>query len=303
MEGKSKCIVYIGSFDRLWNEEGNARAFEKLGYEVHRFSEKNFDHREVITKIREIKPDFLIFAKLKIIAKDSFISAVKKLCPTVCWTFDLYFGYIREKLITEDYAFKANYVFSPDGGHNEGWKRLGINHYLLRQGICDEYCYLGEKDKKYDYDVVFVGGENPHWIPRSEMCSFLLKEYGDRFRWFGRDYTLDVRGDELNKLYNTAKVVVGDSVFSPYYFSNRIFETIGRGGFMMHMDVTGLNDCFVPYKHYIPFKLGDHRGLKEKIDYFLRKPKKRDQIRLEAFKHTKENHTLVHRCKKLLEIL
>ena len=57
-----------------------------------------------------------------------------------------------------------------------------------------------------------------------------------------------IRGKELNDLYATAKVVVGDTLCKgfnyPYYFSDRLFETTGRGGFLIHPYIKGLEDYF-----------------------------------------------------------
>ena len=293
-------IVYIGSFKNLWDEEGIARSFEKIGVDVVRISEDTFNEKEAWFKIELEKPDLVLFAKFKVLGnRDSFIRRLKeKRIKTASWTFDLYFGMRRGYKITRDPMFKTDYVFSPDGGNDKEFKEAGVKHHLLRQGIFDEYCYAGEKDQ--EHDIIFVGCENRDWLPRIGLCKFLGDNFN--FNWFGRFNTLEVRGDKLNNLYASAKIVIGDSVYSPYYWSNRLYETLGRGGFMFFPDIEGIRDEYKPYEHFIPYSLGNLKGLKEKIDYYLKRPKERERIGMAALEHTKENHTLINRCKQFCEI-
>src|SRR5690606_16107597 len=133
-------IVYIGNFTKLWDEEYIARSFEQLGHEVYRYREST-RFTQLIEEVLEIKPDFVIYAKFRVGNPDMVMGAFKKAgIKTVCWVFDLYWGYTRQYRITTDYMFKADIVFSTDGGHEEHWKRVGINHKLLRQGIYAPEC-------------------------------------------------------------------------------------------------------------------------------------------------------------------
>jgi len=300
---ENKTIAYIGSFHNLWDEEGIARSFEKLGYRIFRFSEKAFDTDNFLHQVDIIKPDFVVFAKLKIPTANIVVRELKRRkIKTVCWVWDLYFGLNREFFVGRLPMFKADYVFSPDGGNDEKFKERGVNHYLLRQAIYDEYCYKGKFRKEYNYDVVFVGCENMQWHYRTELCNFLKKNYKS-FKWFGRNNTLEIRGHELNDLYASAKIVIGDSVYSPYYWSNRLYETLGRGGFMIFLEIEGLDREYIPYKHYIPYKMEDFKGLKEKIDYYLKNKKGRKKISNEALKYTQKHHTLIQRCQELIKII
>lgn len=295
-------ITYIGSFKNLWDEEGNARALESLGHEVTRISEIDPDFYEKIEESIASKPDAIFFAKLKLpYGRDQLFDQMRKnKIPTICWNFDLYIGLDRESFLRTDPIFKADYVFTPDGGHEKQFRDRNINHYCVRQGIAKEYCYMGEFQPKHNRDVVFVGCENRQWKQRTEMCNALM-DY-PTFYWHGKINTLDVRGHKLNSLYASAKTVVGDSVYSPYYWSNRLYETLGRGAFTFFMEIEGLEDEYEPYKHYIPFKMGDWKELKKKINHYLDRPDERDNIRKAALEHTLNNHTLEHRVKQILDI-
>jgi hypothetical protein len=228
-------IAFIGQFDKLHDEEGKAKSFEKLGHAVFRFSEIAF-RSETVSDVFDCKPDMLIYAKLKIdfkLKKEIIEGCKKRGIKTVCWVPDLYWGLGREYRIFADVVFKSDFVCTPDGGNNNRWIDAGVNHHTIRQGIYDDDCFVGKKDGKLP-EIVFVGCVNGEWPYRGSLIRFLTKTYGKRFHWYGVHDSDEVRNSELNTLYNSAKIVIGDSLYSPYYWSNRIYETIGRGGFIIH---------------------------------------------------------------------
>ena len=297
---EKKRITFIGEFTKLWNEEGIARSFEKLGINVQRIPEFDFKSSQAVQEIETFKPDLVLFAKLQIPQKGEFMAAMKaRGIPTVSWTFDLYMGLRREIYLETDPIFKADYVFGPDGGNVEKIREKGINYHLLRQGIYDEFCFQGNKKEEYLNDIVFTGSVNSQWIYREEMAGFLRNQYN--FKWIGRKITdKQIRGNSLNDLYASSKIVMGDSVYSPRYWSNRIYEVLGRGGFLIHPQIEGLEKDYIPYKHYIPYPLGNWDKLGEKVDYFLPREKERREISLAGMEHTKKYHTLLNRCEEFL---
>lgn len=299
-------IFYIGSFNKIWDEQGPALALEALGCQVKRFQEANFRFSIFRDAVFAEKPDVVIWAKLKIDPRVQSILVqflAEQGVKTVCFMPDLYWGLGREfKARQRTPMFRADLVLSPDGGHEAQWLEAHINHKVLRQGIPDQYAYLAEYDKDYDWDVVFIGGVNPEYRYRLYLVKELRQKYGDQFKWIGRLDSDEIRGHELNKLYASSKVIIGESVYSPHYWSNRIYETIGRGGFIIHPVVEGLKDEFEPYKHFIPYS-HDFVALHEIIAYYLKHKAERDKIRLAGFEHCKQNFTLQSRCKTLLQLI
>ena len=293
-------IAFLGDFKKLWNEEGIAQAFETLGHKVLRIQEEEmFETSSEIKRIHAFNPDMVLMAKAKIACeRDLFFAEMSKYLM-VTWNFDLYIGLERERFLRSDPIFRNDYVFTPDGGNGEKWAANRISHHLLRQGIVKDFCYRGEKTE--EYDVIFVGSENAQWPHREEMCKFLAENYN--FTRFGTHKGNSVRGHDLNNLYASAKIIIGDSVYSPKYWSNRIYETLGRGGFFFHSKVEGLNEDYTPGEHYIPYKLYDFDALKQKIDYYLDRPEEREKIAQAAMEHTIKHHTLENRCQRLLELV
>jgi len=286
-------IVYIGNFDYMWDEEHVARCFEKLGHEVMRVPEKK-PMGVIVPAILEFKPDFVLWAKLRVGRPSEIIRICKENnIKTVCWIWDLYFGYQREHQIKNNNMFKADLVFTSDDGHEEDWKEHGIAHKCIRQGIYDEEAVLLPTEEK-EHDVVFVGSENP----LNEDRTKLFKDFD--FKWFGKKDTNEVRGMRLNELYTKTKIVIGDSVYSPHYWSNRVVETLGRGGFLIHQEVEGLKEA---YPHLVTYKRGDYKDLKEKIAYYLGNDKEREEIIKKNYEWVLDNHLCSLKCKELCKNL
>lgn len=286
-------IVFVGKFQRLHDEEYIARSFEAIGCEVFRMEEHR-DYMDVNNFVKAKNADILLYTKWDIHPETlRFCKLIG--VKTVCWVFDLYFDYTREYQVRNKTFFKSEYVFTTDNGHDDRWKERGINHYCVRQGIYAPECYMLPPNP--DIDVVFVGSESPVYPERNSMMVNLSKHYN--FRWFGRRDTNEVRGEKLNILFSHAKIVVGDSYYSPHYWSNRIVETLGRGGFLIHKDVPGLKE---EYPDIVTYD-GTLEDLRAKIDYYLEHEDERREIVRRNFEKVKNEYTMEKKCKALLNYI
>ena len=303
-------ILYVGNFSpNSVGEPEIAWALEKLGHQVDRMPETGTTVNDVKAKLlQREKYDFLLFAKFRVGTGDEVRGLFKEMrgmkIPSVCWLFDLYWGYRREYEIRVNMlpAFAADIVFTTDGGHDNMFKKYGINHFLLRQGI-DENVKMGKPIYPTKAEIGFIGSRHTWagWPYRGQMLDFIEQAYGDRFQHFGSDGNL--RHEDLNNLLATLKITISDSVYSPNYWSNRIYEMIGRGGFTVQFRIEGLEKEFEEFKHFIPYKLGNFKDLKQKIDYYLENDEDREKIRKAGFDYCHKNHTYTHRVKELLRML
>lgn len=148
-----------------------------------------------------------------------------------------------------------------------------------------------------DIEVGFVGatGYHPEYPFRGELLQFLKEAYGERFRVFS-----GYRGAELNDLYASIRVVVGDSCFggSDHYWSDRVPETLGRGGFLIHPETKGLR---IP--GLVTFSPGNLFELQDKIDYYLEREEERLSCVKVASAWVRENETYHNRMKTLLQTM
>jgi spore maturation protein CgeB len=111
----------------------------------------------------------------------------------------------------------------------------------------------------------------------------------------------------LNRMYAKSKVAIGDSLninFNyPYYTSDRLFESTGRGGFTIYPRIKGLEEYFEDGKEIVFYEHGNFNDLKTKIDEYILDGVSRENIRFAGHERTKSEHTHVHRWSTILESL
>lgn len=232
---------------------------------------------------------------------------------TASYHLDLYLGLHRQRDIAGDPFWSTGTVFTPDGNlASEEWFRdHGIRHVWSPPAVVsDELADVmpGTKCDEYDYDVVFVGSPGTHyhgeWPWRGELIAALERRYRKRFRRFGGDMPGGpVRGMDLNDLYATARVVVGDSCFAhpkQWYWSDRPMETYGRGGIMAFPRITLLQKMLGPYPTY---EVGDMRSVFEAVDYLLDHQENARAWSQAAVRHIRSEHTYQARMERALMTL
>jgi len=114
---------------------------------------------------------------------------------------------------------------------------------------------------------------------------FLSSTYGSRFKVFGASEKPEdqIRGLGLNELLRSVKIVVGDSLPGDHYWSNRLYEQRGRGGFLLHPHTAGISSEFEIGKELVLYPRGNMEELKDTIDYYVDHDEERERIRLCGF--------------------
>lgn len=302
-----KKVLYIGNFfaDYL-TETHMANSLEEIGIEVIRINEKKCNEETIRAAAQGC--DTVLYQRTFGMPFDFTSLGIR----SVSYTLDLYFGLQRQMGMANNPFWKADYVFTVDGGHEDQFIRKGINHRFLPAGVYGAECQLGTKRKEFECDVAFVGTYHylKEWPYRRQLVDFLKKTYGPRFKLFGDvisnenpGHQIMAFGKDLNDLYASAKVVVCDSINSPFYWSNRVYETIGRGGFAIHPKIKGLEKEFEYGQHLVPYDYGDFSGLKKKIDYYLTHDVEREEIRKAGYEYVKSHKTFKQRCEQILRIV
>lgn len=263
--------------------------------------------------------------------------------PSASYHLDLYVGLSRkylhggkslDEVLQSDPFWRTDFVFTPDGDpkSQEVFERNGVKHYYMKPGVFEPECYMtmprvvvdlsGNSGNIYEdnvarkYAVVFVGGGDrpgspnayghPEWNYRNELIAWLYDAYRENFTKFGHPQTT-IRNDELNQLYADSKIVIGDSVCigfnHEHYWSDRVYETIGRGGFLIHPYIKGLEEEFTDGETIIFYEYGNFDQLKQKIDYYLEHDDERECIRRAGHELVKSKCTYSKRLQKMLEVI
>lgn len=314
--------VYVGNFSLPFCTEVHlARTLEDdLGWKVERLQENQVNTDEILACCERVKPRFFLYTRTWGMRGDG-LKLLRDLAargiPTVSYHLDLYFKGDGKFLQGRNEArdglsspfWQTKYVFSADGGSDNDFRLAGINHTWMRPGVFRQECYKAEPVPKFACDVAFVGSMDDYhaeWLPyRQELKRRLIDWYGPRFRVFPGRGNPAIRNHELNQLYASVKVVVGDSLCPgfkhPRYWSDRIFETIGRGGFMIHPRIEGIEDELRDGEHVVLFDFNDWDGLKQRIDHYLANEAERLRIRDAGHEFVKANCTYTNRLRAMLQ--
>lgn len=326
-------IVYVGNFTQAHCTEVHiAKTLESLGHAVVRLQENGYTPDELTNVLAQNQFNLFLFTRTwgDTVTLEHLAHLRERKIPSVSYHLDLYVGLSRKYLHLEkslkevlesDPFWRTDYVFTPDGDpkSQEFFEASGVHHYYMRPGVFEPECYIAEPEhghERHDIEVLFVGGGDkvgspngyghPEWPYRDKLITWLYDTYGERFTKFGHPQAT-IRNEELNQLYADSKVVVGDSVCIDYnhenYWSDRVYETIGRGGFLIHPFIKGLDDELVDKKHIVFYEYGNFDQLKDQIDYYLEHDEEREAIRLAGHEFVKKNCTYTQRMQQMLEFI
>jgi hypothetical protein len=313
-------IVFLGNFEVSYSSENHhAKSLESLGHTVVKLQEKKAKSHVILDQA--LNSDLFIWVHTHgwetsgRITMDNVLLELKKAgVETITYHLDLWFGLDRQKDLEDDNFYKTiGHFFTVDKLMADWFnENTQVKGHFIPAGVYDKECYIHKdyNSDKFKYDVIFVGSKRYHHEHkyRSDLIDFLRKTYGSRFLHVGGDGdTGTVRGDELNKIYAQSKVAVGDSLninFNyPYYTSDRLFESTGRGGFTIYPRITGLEEYFEDGNDIVFYEHGNLEDLKNKIDHYLIANLEREQIRVNGHERTKKDHTYIHRWEAIMSEL
>lgn len=322
-------IAYLGNFTQEHCTEVHlALTLEDLGHQVLRLQEDGYLPEELGNILDQASIDLFLFTRTwgNTLKLEHLERLRERKIPSASYHLDLYVGLARqylhegktlESVLQNDPFWQTDFVFTPDGNPESEimFEQNDVNHIYMKPGVYKKECYLAESEGK-KYDVLFVGGGDrpgsesgyghPEWPYRDKLIGWLYDTYKEKFTKYGHPQPT-VRNKQLNQLYADTRVVVGDSVClgfeHSYYWSDRVYETIGRGGFLIHPYIKGLEEEFIDGENIVFYNYNDFDDLKRKIDYYLDHPKKREAIRAAGQEFVKNNATYHNRLERMLEIM
>lgn len=292
-------ITYLGNFNKPLTdatERHIKHAFEKLGHTVTVIDETEFANMTDDTKPEDRadvkalkKADMFLYHKAEIGA-DMLVKLLNYItCDKVCWYFDKVFP-DREEYIEMVAAYSEHVVLTDDTFiRRHKFKNLSC----IRQGIGNENLKPGKYRKEYDYDIVFTGNV---YEGREDFARVLGERYGKKFKIIS-----DAFGQDLVDLCFTARIVVAPEYpGDEFYWSSRIYQVLGSGGFLVHPDFYGLKEEFVEGKHFAGYK--GLREMLQTIEYYLEHPEERKAIQEAGFKHCNSEYSYEKRVEELLKL-
>lgn len=307
----------ISEFEPEHSTENHVyRALLHNGIEVEQFQENLLDSWDRLPKVIT-EFDFVLWTRT---GWQPPIPAHKQLAvieagrvagvPVVGYHLDKWWDLARESQIYSEPFFRSDLVITADGGHEEQFKEVGVNHYWMPPGVSLQECERTPRVRpELAHEVVFCGswnGYHPEWGYRLDLCNWLQNTYGNRVVMYPRPGQHALRGQDLVDLYYNSKVMVGDSCLvnsAQNYFSDRVPETLGRCGFLIHPGVEGMQHHFTTGEHLITYTMGDWTQLKGLIDYYVENDGERQKIAEAGRKHVLAKHTYEVRMNQLIKLL
>lgn len=328
-------VTYVGNFKPKHSTENEIlRAMRSLGWEVRTCQEDELVWRNLHMIAQDEEADFVLWTRTWALDHAEQHAALRQLTrasiSSVGYHLDRWWGLEREHLVNEEPFFTCDLVITADGGHQEEFEKAGVNHVWFPPAVSELECRPGTPDVAFESDVAFVGswrpGYHPEWGHRQQLVGWLMAEFGDRCKFWPKADQPAIRGEDLRNLYASVKVVVGDSCLVPdadgtpcdRYWSDRIPETLGRGGFLLHPWVDGLDEQFNVMRwtsrdsftlipdtdpQLVTWEVGDWWTLRERIEHYLEHDADRRTVADAGQAHVKAWHTYAVRMRQLEMLL
>jgi len=302
-------VGFIGNFEPPFSTENDRKwSLLMLGINVITFQE-NKTTKEDLLNFLETKPDALFYSHTHGWEISGLVKVFETYrehnIPTVSVHLDRWAWLARESDVGNEATWFTQYQFMADGSPEaeDLYKKLNLNWFYLKPGVVARDCYMAAPDPvRFPHEIIFIGsrGYHPEYPFRATLVDWLHQKYGERFGHYGNDGIGVVRGHDLNVLLATAKIVVGDSCFGgrPNYVSDRYYETRGRGGFLLHPFVDG-----VDHKGVRSYEKENLNSLEYAINHFVARPEVIEFNRREGFNWVKGNETYTDRMKEVMETI
>lgn len=239
-------------------------ALRKLGHEVDRISDTEFDMVKLTEKSKE--SDLFLFHHGGVDTQDEFafqlstarlqniLNEVK--CKKVWWYLDK--GWNTADILLSRIIPWTDYTFMND----DTWRRRNKyeNVFCLHAGAGKSI--KGRVIK--EYAVADVGIIGNIYGTRKAMFDNLRQQFGRKFKIFQKVY-----GQDFADVCASVKVLVAPIYpYDDFYWSDKLYKIINNGGFVLHPRLHGLKEeGWVNGKDYISYRSWSE--LLEAIKYFL----------------------------------
>lgn len=306
-------VAYIGNFKHKHCTEVHVmKTLQAAGLQVSPYQENRIDARGVYQAGK--MSDFVLYTRtwgLPPEMTNVWRSLEARGIPSASYHLDLFVGLHREDTLETDPFWTTSVCFTPDGDpvSEDVFEKRGIHHHYLPPAVFQRECVRGRFRSTLANDICFVGSypyPHPEWPYRNTLVEMLQEKYGDRFTRYGPG-AQTVRNQDLNDVYASTKVVVGDSLcpdfVKPMYWSDRPYETVGRGGVLIMPRIEGLDNHFEDRKHLRFYNFCDFPTLFSLIDELIEDREQAESLRAEGMQHVRANHTYTNRLQEALNVI
>lgn len=224
--------------------------------------------------------------------------------PKIFWCFDLiewdqdpvlYIRSDRRRAWMRQAMLTADLGFCTDGD----WvaKYHGKLHWLP-QGADERVVGFGTP--RLDIPILFTGISRGGGAQRESFVAEMMDRYGKDFVVVEKG----CHGRAMADLVASARIVVApDSPITSRYWSNRVYNVLGFGGFLLHPLAKGLRDLATgQFPGCGPMFYHDREHLHHLISIARNDPAMRQCVASAAHEEVKEKHLYRHRVAEMLAV-
>lgn len=314
-------VAYIGNHLPPYGTESQvAYALERIGCTVDRIQQEDAyqDFTGTYNRLNATQPALCLYTRthnrtaLDAAGRTFFGALEADGIITATLHLDAFVGLQREHFLRDrDPMFTVQHVFTADGSPEcaDAMEAHGYNHHWLPPGLDERVLERAPSAPRVSPELVFVGSrfgyhEEHGW--RGQLFDTMESKYGNRFCWYGNGSPRGtLRGPELDGLYASAgHVIVGDSCFAGArhaYFSDRLVETLGRSGLLLHPDLHGC--MYEDGRHYLAYDPTPDGLVAAVEDALAMSVEERMSIKREARSIVERRDLWRHRMTELLSVV
>lgn len=305
------------------------RAFEQLGWKVHRFNYRFLQlHRSPMLRYlvnallwqraNQIKPNLIFVIKGEAL-QEGTIQGIKETfgCKAVNWMLDEPFG-IYGKYNKVENLEEYNHCFHFDFGYAKKIGALGIPASYL-PAAADPFIHrelIPVAKRTYAYDVGFIG---THYPEREQLLSYFTRHklFISGYKWDTLPKTSPLTPQvsprivkanksfrdcaEMCRLFNLTKINLNHQR-PEYKFGGvnvRVFECLATNSFLITSNVIGMEKLFRTGKEIVEY--ASIPDLQRKVAYYLGEEAERHRIAKKGWARVRQEHTMNKRMATVLK--
>lgn len=194
-------------------------------------------------------------------------------------------------------------------GRIDEYLREGVRNPVYFTEACDRYNHKVRRPilPVWKSDVAFIGAARPNEL-RVRLVMRLRKicdvrVYGKNWDQFGIRASLkNVYPRGYSLVCGGAKIVLGADITNSTdgCWSNRLWLTLGCGGFLLTNYVPGMEEFFTNQEHLVWYR--SEEECVDLVKEFLNKPKERERIADQGYRYVHEHQTFHHFVDKVFEL-
>lgn len=208
--------------------------------------------------------------------------------PNVYWVSDTHRGHIQWRF---DKCKKADILFVSQKNALYDFLKVRKKVFLLHHACDPKYHFFSVNEKKFD--IGFVGNINSKFHKKRENMFNVLKQ-----NFSNISFKNDLFLNDMAKHYSESKIVFNCTLNND--INMRLFEGMCSSSLVITDLIPELYEV-VSKGSVIDYN--NEKELVDKISYYLKNDKEREEIAKKGFNEAVSKHTYCHRMKDLIEVV